>query len=324
MSDQTAKADAGKIMPTLVDPNLVRSVAKIEECDQEAEASLMPKMLYKTQKIGYAWKAMFECPYCGTQFEAYITNVMRKKTRSCGCMRGRFMVQSKGTHGETRTRLYRIWHHILERCNSKSCKEYKWYGARGIRCEFSNYEEFRNFALNNGYTDELTVERIDVNGNYSPSNVAFILLRFQARNTRSNVMITYKGLTLCASEWAEILGINADTLTKRIREGWSTERAVETPVKNSLDISLVPVGVIKALRETRLYGIKKYGDSDNWKRVEPQRYRDAAYRHWLAYLDDPEGVDAESGLPHLYHMVTNLAFLIELDSENRSTERSES
>lgn len=78
--------------------------------------------------------------------------------------------------------------------------------------------------------------------------------------------------------------------------------------------TLVPTGMILAVAAVREYGCKKYSDPDNWKRVEPQRYRDALYRHWLAYLSG-ETHDEESGLPHLWHLATNAAFLIELDEK---------
>jgi hypothetical protein len=81
-----------------------------------------------------------------------------------------------------------------------------------------------------------------------------------------------------------------------------------------LPLTLVPTDLIRAVGAVRQYGVSKYGDPDNWKRVEPQRYRDAAFRHFLAYLDDPEGLD-ESGLPHLWHCACNLAFLIALEKK---------
>ena len=77
--------------------------------------------------------------------------------------------------------------------------------------------------------------------------------------------------------------------------------------------TLVPVSVIHAIAKVREYGCKKYHDPDNWKLVEPHRYRDAAYRHWLAYLDG-EDSDKESGLPHLWHLATNIAFLIDMEN----------
>lgn len=316
-NDQTIKADAGKLELTLVPTQLIRDVGFIEKYETEAKQGETPELICKTRKKGHNWYGLFECPYCGKEFEALISNVMQRRQRSCGCAKGKLMVESKGTHGETRTRLYKTFMHILDRCNNPNCKEYKWYGARGIKCEFASYEEFRDFAKANGYRDDLTCERIDVNGNYSPQNITFIPQALQARNTSRSVKLDYKGLSLCAAEWAEILGIKQDTLTKRKRAGWSDEKAIETPVcgNDSLDISLVPIGIIGAIRETRLYGVRKYGTAESWRSVHPSRYRDAAFRHFLAYLDDPRGVDEESGLPHISHLACNIAFLIELDKE---------
>lgn len=80
-----------------------------------------------------------------------------------------------------------------------------------------------------------------------------------------------------------------------------------------LQLTLVPRKIIWAIAAIRSFGSMKYKDPDNWKRVEKERFRDAAFRHWLAYLDDPHGVDEESGLPHLWHCCCNLAFLCELE-----------
>ena len=80
-----------------------------------------------------------------------------------------------------------------------------------------------------------------------------------------------------------------------------------------LDLTLVPRRIIWDVAAIREYGNRKYHDPENWRTVEPERYRAAAFRHFLAYLDDPEGVDAESGLPHLWHLACNAAFLIALE-----------
>lgn len=79
-----------------------------------------------------------------------------------------------------------------------------------------------------------------------------------------------------------------------------------------LQLTLVPTGIIRAIAKIRMYGNQKYGSPDNWKEVSPERYWDAAYRHFLACVDDPKGVDPESGLSHLDHCACNLAFLIEM------------
>ena len=81
-------------------------------------------------------------------------------------------------------------------------------------------------------------------------------------------------------------------------------------------LTLVPRRIIWAIARIREYGNQKYKDPDNWQQVEPQRYRDAAYRHFLAYLDDPHGIDEESGLPHLWHLACNIAFLCEMEDED--------
>lgn len=78
-------------------------------------------------------------------------------------------------------------------------------------------------------------------------------------------------------------------------------------------LSLVPRKIIYAIAAVREHGNRKYGDTENWRNVEPERYGDAAMRHFLKYLDDPNGVDEESGLPHLWHLACNVAFLCEME-----------
>ena len=91
-----------------------------------------------------------------------------------------------------------------------------------------------------------------------------------------------------------------------------------------LQLTLVPTQIIKDIAEVRMYGNEKYHSPDNWRYVEIERYRDALFRHFLAYLDDPQGVDEESGLPHLSHLACNVAFLCELEKEEEEEEDIES
>lgn len=79
-----------------------------------------------------------------------------------------------------------------------------------------------------------------------------------------------------------------------------------------LQLSLVPTEIIRGIAQVRMFGTKKYKSPENWRTVSMQRYIDAAYRHFLAFLDDPNSVDEESGLPHIYHLACNLAFICEL------------
>lgn len=80
-----------------------------------------------------------------------------------------------------------------------------------------------------------------------------------------------------------------------------------------LQISFVPTQIIKDIALVRMYGNKKYGDPDNWKTVEKQRYVDALLRHIISYIEDPDGVDEESGIPHYMHAACNMAFICEME-----------
>lgn len=82
-----------------------------------------------------------------------------------------------------------------------------------------------------------------------------------------------------------------------------------------LQLTLVPREIIRNIAAVRMYGNKKYGDPENWRTVSAERYRDALYRHFLAYLDNPSGIDEESGIPHLWHLACNVAFLCELEAD---------
>ena len=90
--------------------------------------------------------------------------------------------------------------------------------------------------------------------------------------------------------------------------------------KGKLRLTLVPREIIRDIARVRMYGVEKYTDPDNWRKVEVERYRDALMRHMLDYLDDPDGVDAESGLSHLSHIACNVAFLCELKKEKELNE----
>lgn len=85
--------------------------------------------------------------------------------------------------------------------------------------------------------------------------------------------------------------------------------------RGKLKLSLVPREIIRNIATIREYGLEKYKDRESWTRVEIERYQDAAFRHWLSYLDNSEDKDEESGLPHLWHLACNIAFLCELEKE---------
>lgn len=137
-------------------------------------------------------------------------------------------------HGLKNTRLYRIWLQIKNRCFNSNTDRYRDYGARGITVcdEWRNdFKAFYDWAMNNGYSDELTIDRIDNDGNYEPSNCRWVSVKVQNRNTRSNHLITYKGETRCVADWADITGLSRACICDRIKYGWSVERILETPLR---------------------------------------------------------------------------------------------
>ena len=130
------------------------------------------------------------------------------------------MSDKRFKHGMIHTRLYSIWHCMKVRCYIKSCLSYKNYGGRGIKIcdEWKNdFISFYNWSLANGYKDNLTIDRIDVNGNYEPSNCRWVSKKEQDNNRRTNRFIEYNGIKKTIQQWAEEKGINTYTLRKRIR-----------------------------------------------------------------------------------------------------------
>jgi len=158
-------------------------------------------------------------------------------TKSCGCLRAYSGVGNPNyRHGALvgqQTRLYRIWSNMKQRCNNPLNPYYQKYGGRGIDvCDEwqSDFPTFAKWAKDNGYTDDLTIDRIDVNKGYSPENCRFASMDIQANNTTRNHHIAFNGQTKTMSEWANEFGIKYSTLRSRINLlGWDIERALTTP-----------------------------------------------------------------------------------------------
>lgn len=174
---------------------------------------------------------------CGNVISAYTTNLTRGKSTSCGCYRNELSKERMTTHGHSNDehRLYRVWDSMRQRCNNKNDKAYKNYGGRGICvcCEWqTSFEAFRNLAIESGYSDALTIERIDVNKNYCPENCKWIPFSEQAANTRRNRFVTIDGETHTLREWARIKGINPGTVYSRINsKHWDEVDAITRPVR---------------------------------------------------------------------------------------------
>jgi len=131
------------------------------------------------------------------------------------------------------TRLYRTWDHMKSRCENGNDKKYYLYGGRGIKlcAEWHDASVFICWALKNGYSEDLTIDRIDPNGNYCPENCRWATQKEQGNNKRNNLFITINGTTRTATQWEDALGLRRNVVHNRVNRGWSPEKAVLVPVR---------------------------------------------------------------------------------------------
>ena len=134
---------------------------------------------------GSMWECVCEC---GNTTIVNAQNLKSGNTTSCGCYGAEQRIKSVKKHGETGTRLYRIWKAMHTRCYNEKSPAYRYYGSRGIRvCDgwINNFADFQNWSMSHGYRDNLTIDRIDVNGNYSPDNCRWVTMAEQNKNKRA-------------------------------------------------------------------------------------------------------------------------------------------
>lgn len=170
---------------------------------------------------------------CGNKVIVIGPNLKNGNTRSCGCWR--MSEDKKDYNGHIwKTRLYSIWCGMKSRCYNTKFPKYISYGARKIQiCEEwkTNYKAFEQWALNNGYREDLTIDRIDVNGNYEPANCRWITNEEQARNKTNGIMVTYNGETKQLIKWCEELQLSYVAIYTRFIRGWSVDRMFTEPVQ---------------------------------------------------------------------------------------------
>lgn len=180
---------------------------------------------------------MYECLCeCGNKSVVVGNDLRSGHTTNCGCVRKQKLVERNYKHGGRYTRLYSIWRSMLNRCNNPKNINYKYYGGKGITvCDewVRDFSVFQEWALSNGYVEGLTIDRINNNESYCPSNCHFITMFDQSRNKSTTHNITINGVQHCLTDWANIMGISEGTICTRIRRGWSEEVAVTTPVKHN-------------------------------------------------------------------------------------------
>lgn len=168
---------------------------------------------------------------CGKIKKIYADNVRYNRTKSCGCLNKKENQENPHNikHNMTKTRLCRIWYGMRARCYNKNSTQYYLWGGKGIKmCKEwedikQGFKNFYNWAINNGYKENLSIDRIDGNKDYEPSNCRWVTAKEQARNTNRVINITYKGETHCISEWSKITKINKSTIYSRYKNGKQIE-----------------------------------------------------------------------------------------------------
>ena len=164
---------------------------------------------------------------CGNIHNIPLKHVINGIVKSCGCLqkeiaRNRFIID-----GRTTERLYNIYMNMKARCYNINNIDYKNYGGRGITiCKewLDDYTTFKKWSLENNYNDNLSIDRIDVNGNYEPNNCRWTTQIVQCNNRRNTIKITYNNQTHTITEWAEIFNIDRKLIASRYRRGLPLEK----------------------------------------------------------------------------------------------------
>ena len=181
-----------------------------------------------TKNYKVKWRCLCEC---GCEAIVRGDSLTSGRTKSCGCSIGAHPI-----HNDTGSKLYYTWQAMRYRCENPNHQSYKDYGGRGIKVcsEWQDYLIFKEWAYKNGYDDKLTIDRIDVNGDYTPDNCRWVTMKKQANNRRSNTQYEYNNESHSLSEWCDIYHLSYKTVHARIKDrGWSFEKAISTPIRTS-------------------------------------------------------------------------------------------
>lgn len=169
---------------------------------------------------------------CGKTIRVIQYDLTNGHTKSCGCLKKETKF---GGDRRQNPRLYNIWSKLKSRCENSHCVEYKHYGGRGIKvCEEwsrepDGFKNFSEWALSNGYKGDLSIDRINNDGGYSPNNCRWVDAIIQSNNKRTNVFKEYMGEVHTIGEWAKIKNLEYSLLYHRFKKGWEIGKALNTP-----------------------------------------------------------------------------------------------
>lgn len=166
---------------------------------------------------------------CGKTKTVNADTLLNGRSLSCGCLQKERVSEMEIKHGMANTRIYRIYYNMKSRCLNHKDDRYKDYGGRGISIckewlDFNGFENFCEWSMNNGYLDNLTIDRINVNGNYEPSNCRWITNAEQSKNKRTCIYFTYFGVTKNLKDWCECIGESYKKIYGRHYRGYEAFR----------------------------------------------------------------------------------------------------
>ena len=223
---------------------------------------------------------------CGNIVYVNAASLRSGSTKSCGCLarelnKTRIHINTNKKHGYAGTKLYKVWKNMRNRCHNPKYAYYHQYGGRGIKIcdEWDNPDtgstNFIHWALESGYEEGLTLDRIDNDGNYCPENCRWVSMKHQDNNRSSNHYVQIERWVFSLSIWADITGNDIKNIRNRIQRGWTEYEAIMTPPtsrhRNPLSILDIP------------FEYEKYNKYDEWvkkgkiKPVEETIYKDCPY-----------------------------------------------
>lgn len=181
----------------------------------------------KTKSNRVAW--ICKCD-CGNETTPMTTSLLKGRTKSCGCFHRDRTAETFRKHGQYNTRLYRIWGNMHQRCSNPKKDNYHLYGAKGVSVcdEWKDFSDFSKWAMENGYSDSLSIDRIETDKGYSPENCRWATPQEQTDNRSCTKLISFNGKTQTIKRWAEETGIPYKNLLWRIDHGWDAEKALTT------------------------------------------------------------------------------------------------
>lgn len=178
-------------------------------------------------------RALWKCLcICGRTTIVASANLRQGYTKSCGCLWNEMNQGITLNENGKQTHLYQIWNGMKQRCSNKNHAGYHNYGGRGIAVckQWQRFSSFYKWSIANGYIDGLSINRINSERGYEPSNCHWTPRNAQGRNTRRLHLVTHKGETHSLAEWSRLTGINYSALCARIRRGWGPTRLLTEPL----------------------------------------------------------------------------------------------